>query len=135
MKKLLLLLLLSLAACSPNDSDPTHAAVTAYLQQHANDPAIYEAVRWGLPTAFTRRDSAAAAAEALSSQYDRTAAEGGTPQRAGLLNTAIRLEAITDTTRVGTRLTHAFRGRNKLGATVLDSAQFVVYRTGQVQAL
>lgn len=135
MKKLLLLPLFSLAACSPTDSNTTHAAVTAYLRQHANEPASYEAVRWGGGTAFTRRDSAAAAAEVLSREYDRTAGDGRTEKRTQLIHTAIRLEAVTDTARVGTHLTHAYRGKNKLGATVLDSAQFVVYKNGQVQAL
>ncbi|OGX81998.1 hypothetical protein BEN47_05095 [Hymenobacter lapidarius] len=135
MKKLLLPSLLCISACTNSESEPTHAAVASYLKQHANDPASYEAVRWGQPVPYTRKDSAAAAAELLSSEYDVLKETEDAERRAQVGNMAIKLEAITDTTRIGTRLTHAFRAKNKLGALVLDSAQFVVYRSGQVQPI
>jgi hypothetical protein len=43
------------------------------------------------------------------------------------------LRAVTDTTRIGYLLTHAFRAKNKLGAVVLDSARFEVQANGQVR--
>ena len=128
MKKLLLPVLLCASACTSSDTEPTHAAVTAYLRQHANDPASYEAVSWSPSAAFTRRDSLKAVLEPIM-KTDYAAAQGG------FVDKVLASPGFKDTARVGTRLTHAYRGKNKLGATVLDSAQFVVYNNGQVQAL
>jgi hypothetical protein len=137
MKKLLLVGLLTAgaAACSTADSDPTHAAVTAYLQKNLNDPASYEVARWGKYVRWTRQDSAGAAAERLEAEYDKSVGVLSDEQRAKISHSAILLGNVTDTTRIGTYLTHAYRAKNKLGATVLDSAQFVVYKNGQVQQL
>ena len=135
MKKLLCLPLLSLVACTATDSDPAHTAVSQYLKTHANDPASYEAVRWSGAAGYTRRDSAAAAAEKLFNKYKDTQSEGRPSGELSIIKESLRLSKVTDTTRVGTLLTHAYRGKNKLGAIVLDSAQFVVYTNGQVQAL
>ena len=38
-------------------------------------------------------------------------------------------------TVVGTMLIHTFRAKNKLGGTVLDSARFVIGKTGAVAVL
>lgn len=131
MKSHLLALLLAVGAagCTAPDADPRHAAVTAYTKQHANDPASYESARWGKPLPFTRRDSVKAILAPILARPGYAASQGG------FVDKMIASPAFTDTARVGTLLTHAYRAKNKLGATVLDSAQFVVYAGGQVQQL
>ena len=155
---------LLLTACGgPTDSDPAHAAVTAYLKKNMNDPASYASARWGRPTVYRQRqaDSAAAAekqkvwrtlanhagtaidslheiklfptSEAL--QKTSYSAQVAAARADSLLPIITKLAASTDTARLGTVLTHAYRGKNKLGAVVLDSAQFVVYKNGRVQQL
>ncbi len=125
---------LVLSGCASGDADPTHTAVSEYLKTHAKDPASYAAVRWGEGQAFTRKDSAAIAARILSKEYDKmltvTAYQYGKHNE--LITKALKLEAVTDTTRVGTLLLHAYRSKNNRGAVVLDSACFVVYENGEV---
>jgi hypothetical protein len=139
MKKLAFVFLMgvSITGCTGSiaDSEPQRTAIAAHLKKELNDPASYEGVRWGAPVHFTRQDSAAAAASKLSSEYTATEEQGRTSRRTYLIHTAIKLENVTDTTRVGVRLTHAYRAKNKLGAVVLDSAQFVVYSGGKVEQL
>jgi hypothetical protein len=123
------ILLLSACSTAPT-ATPEQAAIAAYIKANTNDPASYEAVGWGKPIVFTRKDSATALANKLHTAY--TASTGNSEERAKLINDAIKLSAITDTTRIGTQLTHTYRAKNKLGALVLDSTQFVVYEDGQV---
>ena len=123
MKKRLVFCLLAAAGCSAADSDPVHTAVSQYLKTHANDPASYEAVRWSGAVGYTRRDSLKAVLEPIM-KTDYAASQGG------FVDKVLASPEFKDTTRVGTLLTHAYRGKNKLGATVLDSAQFVVYTNG-----
>ncbi|UOQ53056.1 hypothetical protein [Hymenobacter cellulosivorans] len=136
MKPLLPVLLLALLSCSTSPSlTIEQQTIEAYVKASANDPSSYEAVRWGKAAAYTRRDSAATAAAVLSARYSATANSPDIEGRAKLIKEAIRLENITDTTRIGTQLTHAYRGKNKVGALVLDSAHFVVYKPGKVVRL
>jgi hypothetical protein len=135
MKNLLFTALLLTSACTHSTSDLTHAAVTDHLKKNLNDPASYEAARWGKPVRFTRQDSAGIVSERLEAEYDKSVNILSDEQRAKISHSAIVLGNITDTTRVGTYLTHAYRAKNKLGALVLDSAQFVVYQNGKVQQL
>lgn len=44
-----------------------------------------------------------------------------------------KFAASTDTTRLGSVVSHTFRAKNKMGALVLDSAVFTVLKTGEVQ--
>jgi hypothetical protein len=72
-----------------------------------------------------QQDSARADAEKASESQLKY---GGT----GYQKRFERSISITDTTRIGTQLTHTYRAKNKLGALVLDSTPFVVYKNGQV---
>lgn len=126
MKCLLYLLLITgLASCGASDADPTHAAVSDYLKKNMDDPSSYEPVRFAKAERFTRSDSAYAAAAKLIKSNIRQERE---------LGYALTERDGKDTTRLGMRVVHAFRGKNKLGATVLDSAQFIVYKDGKVAA-
>ena len=58
MKRPFAALFVLLSSCSPSThTDPLHVAVSQYVRATANDPASYEAVRWGKAVAYTRRDS------------------------------------------------------------------------------
>jgi hypothetical protein len=81
------------------DRNPTHVAIVAYLKESLNDPASYESVGWGSEGYGTRRDSAVMAAKKLREEYAKTGS-------ASLIKQALALQAITDTTPVGTRLDH-----------------------------
>lgn len=131
MKHLLLAALLAatVASCAAPDADPTRVAVASYVKQNTNDPTSYASARWGKPQRFTRRDSVKAVLAPIMAQPGYAASQGG------FVDKLLASHAFTDTTRVGTQLTHSYRAKNKLGATVLDSAQFVVYRNGRVQQL
>ena len=41
-------------------------------------------------------------------------------------------EAAKNSTRIGDVVSHTFRAKNKMGALVLDSARFIVLKTGGV---
>jgi hypothetical protein len=127
MTKLLLAGLLGLTGCAwlYADRNPTHVAIVAYLKSSLNDPASYESAGWGSDVDYTRRDSAAEAAEKLCTEYDKTGS-------ASLIKQALALQAITDMTPVGTCLHHTYRAKNKLGVTVLNESKFIVYNNGKV---
>lgn len=155
---------LLLTACGgPTDSDPTHAAVTTYLKKNMNDPASYTVARWGRPAVYRQRQADSLAAVGEQRKWQPLAAHAKSAidslhqvklfpdveslRKASRLGMAAaraadslqliidKLLASKDTARLGTLLTHAYRGKNKLGAVVLDSAQFVVYKDGRVQQL
>jgi hypothetical protein len=132
MKPLLLLLLAPLAACSTPAAEtttPTQAAVTAYVKANAHDPASYAPVRWGKEWAYTRRDSVKRVVSPLIkdiASFNRNRSRVDSLQH---------LPAYQDSTRIGTRIPHAYRSNNQSGALTLDSAQFVVYKSGQVTKL
>lgn len=155
--------MLALLACSPAAPPLTaeQQAVVAYVKAHAHDPQSYQPVRWGKAEAYTRQDSAEQAQHALFKEVQRVGrkadsammlyrktlklgggAEGAAKQYADRMNAArqekmtimIQLASITDTAHIGTRLFHAYWLQEKAGA-VLDSARFVVYRSGQVVRL
>lgn len=128
MKKALFLAFICLSACSQAPSlTPEQEAVAAYVKQNANDPASYAPVRWGKAVGYTRRDSARA--DAAEAAEDAAKYGGGYQKRFDADM------AITDTTRVGISLSHTYRVKNQFGATVLDSAEFAVYRNGKVVRL
>ena len=165
MKKLLPLFfaaLVGLASCSEanekkqeqptQEVDPTHSAITSYLKKNLDDPASYQPARWGTAKDWLQQDADRIAAKAAGERaelaftyakkamgsttpfgrklFDENAAEAKHYQR-----TQDSLLRSVDTTRLGQVLTHAYRAKNKMGATVLDSAQFVVYKNGQVKTL
>lgn len=159
MKKLLLAGLLGLAACSaaPEEkaaapADSLHTAVEAYLKKTADDPASYQPAGWGRPNPWQQRDVDALAARdaaekaKISYEYTVKAARYTTPggrklfadnaaatKRFQLLEDSLLRSK--DTTNLGVVVTHTYRAKNKMGALVLDSAQFIVYKNGKVQKL
>jgi hypothetical protein len=160
--KLLLPFLLLLAGCS-TDSNPTHAAISGYIKKNLGEPDSYSAVRWGKIIAFRKQqaDSLAAIALMPSYQAQATRAQQGldslrdesvetgsaweksinrrmlvAAERAdSLAAIGQRLKDSQDTTRIGVMQLHAFRAKNKMGAIVLDSAHFLVYKNGRVKAI
>lgn len=161
------LLLVGLVSChGQEDSDPAHAAVTAYLKKNLDDPSSYQSANWGKQKPFTQQDvDIERAADYLSAhqkqrQTGNTASQhyidmadlSSTPED-GLAQLAKakrvlavfthrgdsimalynKAKASTDTTRLGTVLTHAYRAKNKSGALELDSATFTILRTGKVE--
>jgi hypothetical protein len=162
MKTMLLAGMLLLAACSPPtpwtveednkpEEIPAYAAVATYLTQTLDEPASYQPAHWGSPKAWRKDDANRLDLDSLKeranifydllksersarvvneSEFDKTAAILRQLQRKqdSLVHTA-------DTTRLGVVLSHAYRAKNKLGALQLDSAQFVVYKNGEVEKL
>lgn len=161
MKKLLLAsLLLNLAACSgPAETkavaespkaDPTHEAVTAYLKKTLDDPASYQPAAWSKATAFQQRDAdvllaqdaaekgkiafqSAKRAAGSSSAYGKKLFDESAADAKHFQHLEDSLLHTTDTTKVGQVITHTYRAKNKMGALQLDSAQFIVYKNGQVK--
>ncbi|MEJ7663473.1 MAG: hypothetical protein WKG07_29955 [Hymenobacter sp.] len=136
MKLLLLGSLLGLltSACSP--SDPTHAAVSQYLETRISDPGSYEAVRWGKEMAVSRKGVnglfneyqrqrqiahevqqhllRASASRSLSgvevakAQYVMGMHHSWADSLQALINKVV---ASPDSARIGTLLTHTYRYR------------------------
>lgn len=144
--------------------DPTQAAVTGYLKKTLDDPASYQPAHWSKPMPWQQKDvDRLEAREAskkadISIYYMRKETDRSVRMiRMGASKTQMkpfdahfnelekevkqfqRLEDSllnsTNRTQLGTRITHAFRAKNKMGALVLDSAQFVVYKDGTVKPL
>jgi hypothetical protein len=142
------------------EKDPTRSAVTAFLQKSLDDPASYTSARWGTPAPWRQQDADRIAADTLApaiekarANADRLADKWATAKAKGhstvaswhkLLSKAdtvymrldkrkVVLSRSQDTTRLGTQLTHAYRAKNKMGALQLDSAHFVVYKSGRVE--
>jgi hypothetical protein len=161
--KLLLPFLLLLAGCS-TDSDPMHAAVSGYIKKNLGEPDSYSAVRWGEVVSFQQKevDAENAAFERLEYHNQLNIAKTHTDSYARLVEIGTdrkvlattkhradvylhradsvsklmaKLEASTDTTRLGKAVWHAFRAKNKTGALVLDSALFIVFNDGKIAAL
>ncbi|GAA4021017.1 hypothetical protein GCM10022409_00760 [Hymenobacter glaciei] len=132
------------------------------MKTKLNDPASYEPVRWGTEKPWRKSDADLAAAATLEASYRaqvmraeqgldslrskavkrgskmeddikrRMMAAAGKADK--LEEIGQRLKESTDTTRVGTVVWHVYRSKNKLGALVLDSARFVVGKSGTVLA-
>jgi hypothetical protein len=164
MNKLLTATLLLATGCTHADSGPTHAAIAAYLKKSLHDPASYEAANWGPIVSYQQKDADQLAAKDatekadISMHYLRLENERvGRMIRLGATKAQLnpfeahfnglaaevkhfqQLEASlfksTNTTELGTSMTHAYRAKNKLGALQLDSAQFIVYKNGKVERL
>ena len=118
------------SACSSSPSTPpltpSQESVSTYLKKTLDDPASYAPVRWGQEDPITRADSVAFAVLAMTKSADRN-----------VRNQAYALSDRSgkDNTTIGTTLVHVFRAKNKLGGVVLDSARFVVAKTGSVSVL
>jgi hypothetical protein len=158
MKKLLPLIALGLAGCGAGtseqsvaaDKDPTRSAVTAFLQKTLDDPASYAPASWGQPKALHQselneqeaerlNDRANVMSQLLKAEARNTSATGQQEFHKTEL-AAKRIQArqdsllhAADTTTVGTAITHTYRAKNKMGALQLDSAHFVVYKSGRVE--
>lgn len=65
-----------------------------------------------------------AKAKALSDKYSR--------ESDSLSRAAAVLQQSADTTRIGVGVMHVFRAKNKMGGLVLDSARFIVLKSGAV---
>lgn len=130
MKYLLTILCLAVlaSACSSSPSlTPSQQKVEAYLKKTLDDPASYQPARWGKESPIRRSDSLSYVAMARFASSDEDT------RNSGLELTEL---AKKDTlTVVGTMLIHTFRAKNKLGGTVLDSARFVIGKTGAVAVL
>jgi hypothetical protein len=164
MKKLLLATLLLATGCTHADSDPTHAAIAAYLKKSLHDPASYEAAHWGQIVPLEQRevDAEIAAAEQVAYKNQLDMAKQTNESYLRLLDMGAgektlasskhrgevylhradsvsklmaRLEKSTDSTQLGKAVWHAFRAKNKTGALVLDSALFIVFNDGKITAL
>lgn len=160
---LAVLLLTGLAACSTFADNPTHSAIEAYLEKTLDDPASYEAVRWGKSKPFSQHQADSLAAIALEVRYqaqqdlaqqslDSLESTNVDPDseewvaiKARMMRAATRADSVgmvvkkltasQDTARVGFAVVHAFRAKNKMGALVLDSARFIVFNDGKITAL
>ncbi|QDA59039.1 hypothetical protein [Hymenobacter jejuensis] len=156
-------LLLGVACSKPGPDDAAHDAVGRYVKTNLPDPESYEVVRFGRSTSFTRQDSAAheatllhdhlpylEAAEARALEQYKKAGESNKAssffetEKAYKKATEAKLQAqrdekaltmVRDTTRLGTLFMHTYKAKNKSGAAVVDSAQFLVYKNGAVETL
>lgn len=141
---------------------PTQEKVTAYLKKTLDDPASYQSVRWSKQEPFQQKEVDAATARDESAEFEQQIAlakiqtesmarlneiDGvdkatfNRPKKAvamyvhradSVKKIVDRLEASTDTTRLGESIQHTFRAKNKMGALVLDSARFIVKKTGEI---
>jgi hypothetical protein len=157
------LLLSGLAGCAgiADHSGIMHASVTAYVKKTLQDPASYQPVRWGNEVPLDKKrvnylfneyqrqyQLAAAVRQRLQRRsYQDSAAHSGFATlidnqtesyahilRAQALNRIInKIVSSPDTTKVGTLLTHVYLYKNHNKTLTLDSAAFVVYKTGSVQ--
>lgn len=152
------------APTPPSAADSLHQVVAAYIKANGGAFPGYEPVRWGAPTAYTKmseaaikgvvamrafddaltpRNQALADYKASVARHDKPAQVEVIKARYGkankyndsLLAIANTFIGVKDTTRLGTQIGHAYRAKNAAGAVVLDSATFVVYRTGKVEQL
>lgn len=151
-------------ATQPNETDPLHQAVAVYIQANAGAFPNYEPVRWGRPVPYTRMSEAAikgvvamqafddaltprnqalanykaavarheplARVEAIKARYGKA-----NKHNDSLLVIANSFIGVKDSTRLGTEIVHTYRAKNRSGAVALDSATFVVYRSGKVEQL
>lgn len=145
-------------------ADPTQTAVTAYLKKTLDDPASYQPAHWGKPDVWQQQDANAMRADSMQDKVDLsmhylklenaratrladlhlTRAQKSTFDK-GFKDAAADVEFFqnlqdsllkaNDSTRLGTIVSHAYRAKNKMGALQLDSARFLVYKSGQVQRL
>lgn len=141
---------------------PTQEKVTAYLKKTLDDPASYQSVRWSKQKPFQQKEVDVATARDESAEFEQQIAlakietesmarlneiDGvdratfNKPKKAvamyvhraySVKKIVDRLEASTDTTRLGESIQHTFRAKNKMGALVLDSVRFIVRKTGEV---
>ena len=116
------------SACSSSPSlTPSQQKVEAYLKKTLDDPASYQSARWGKEAPIRRSDSLSYIAVARFASSDEDTRNSGLD-----LTELAKKDTLTV---VGTMLIHAFRAKNKLGGTVLDSARFVIGKTGAVAVL
>lgn len=150
------------AACSSSSLSPPQQAVSDYLKKSLDDPASYAPVRWGAARPWRQRQADSVLAQALYRQWkpnadhaqsfmDSTSAlyrlfgEDTLAQRQAMRSAQAAAERadklLPDMQRlakskalavVGVCFTHAFRAKNKMGALVLDSARFIVSKSGEV---
>lgn len=134
------------------------------MRKTLDDPTSYQSVRWGKQEPFQQREIDAENAEAEGLVFDQQLAlakiqtesmarlneiEGvsnavfSRPKKAmrvylhradSVKEVQARLAASTDTTQLGQSIRHTFRAKNKMGAMVLDSARFIVLKSGAITA-
>jgi len=156
---------LYLAGCTSSPTaTKEQEAISAYIKEHANDPDSYQSVRFGKAEPWRQHNADKLEADQLLEKVNRSLdyVNKSTEQTIRMIRLNASKEQLkpfearyeenlaeykqirakydslkysTDTTRIGSVLIHAFRGKNKMGALVLDSAQFVVYKDGKVKPL
>jgi hypothetical protein len=163
-KRNLLAPLLLLAACSPptpltveeadkpTSVNPVHEAVSAFVVKNTDDPASYEPASWGTPNPWQQKDANKIAADkamlfaeddfanakkraGAHSAYGKKIFDESVASAKHYQNKADSLLHAADTTRLGLRISHSYRAKNKMGALQLDSAHFIVYKNGKVERL
>lgn len=143
-------------------ADPTQTAVGAYLKKTLDDPASYQPAEWENSTLWEQKDEDKIAAREASKKADiaiyylRNESDRSVRMtRMGASKAQMKpfdahfnqlqkevkhfqdledsLLNSTHRTQLGMRITHTYRAKNKMGALQLDSAQFIVYKNGQVK--
>ena len=156
MKKLLVFHVSLLAtACSTAPTlTPPQSTVSAYLKKTLDDPASYQPVRWGKTESYLRtqaereefrqlmttckiqQDNVIVYIEGDASKSEiarlKTTADVIMNRMEPLGKMIDKEEAAKNSTRIGDVVSHTFRAKNKMGALVLDSARFIVLKTGGV---
>jgi hypothetical protein len=145
MKLLLLAALSLLVACSdPTAStekaatvqapkiDPTHQAVSAYLHKTLDDPASYQPAEWGKAEVWTKAQEAQSEQDLVGVLSKLAWKENRLLAADSLAKIAAELRQITDTSRVGLRISHRYRKRDARGTLVFDSVTLLVSPTGKV---
>lgn len=161
MKRLLFASLALLAACNQAPSlSPEQAQVEAFIKKQADDPASYQSVRWGKMKRWQQQDldSMQALVYAEREQGARETVKENEKQNQTYRGLGIKLDTFSlrmqrrdkaaiqiaqkkkeelqasqDTTYRGTSLWHTFRLKNKFGALVLDSANFLLHPDGKIE--
>ncbi|TVT37836.1 hypothetical protein FNT36_21990 [Hymenobacter setariae] len=138
--------------------------MASYIKANRAAFVGYEPVRWGQPVTYTKaneaaikgvlamqlfddalvpRNKALAEYKASLARHDAPAKTEAIKARYGkankyndsLLAIANSFIGSKDTTRLGTQIAHIYRTKAKSGVMVLDSATFLVYRTGKVEQM
>ncbi|WP_324680533.1 hypothetical protein [Hymenobacter sp. GOD-10R] len=154
MKWIYAVLIAGLVGCNRSSEENVKAEVGDFMREQLADPTSYQPLSYTY-RAYTRVDSLTrhqAALEqlrdakldsglAISAQHEVSDQEIMVEQArfsreaAALTEQMVQLAGFGDTTRIATRVEHAFRAKNQAGTPIKSKESLLVYPNGVVQVL